>query len=258
MSRYDEYSMRYRNIAFERRGGVVQLRLHSEGGALKWGSDEGCIHAQLTDAFRDLARDPELRTVILTGTGEVFCTELNPAENSREPMTATRWGRLLREGRELLQTFLEIEVPVIAAVNGPVHIHSELPVLADIVLASATAEFADRAHFVYGVVPADGVQIVWPMLLGMNRARYFLLTGQAIDATEALRLGVVGEILAPEALQARAWTLGAEFERKPQLALRHTRLAFTRRIRREIDADIDLGLALEGLGIISLYEQSPR
>ena len=258
MSRYEEYSTRYRNIAFERRGGIVLARLHSEGSALRWGSDEGSVHAQLTDAFRDLARDPDLRTVILTGTGDVFCTELDPAENSREPMTATRWARLLREGRELLQSFLEIEVPVIAAVNGPVHIHSELPVLADVVLAASTAEFADRAHFVYGVVPADGVHVVWPLLLGVNRARYFLLTGQAIDASEALRLGVVAEVLASEALEPRAWELAAGFERKPLLALRNTRLALTRRIRRELDADLDVGLALEGLGLISLFEAPSR
>lgn len=253
MSRYEDYSGRYRNLAFERRGGVVQLRLHTDGGSLTWGSSAGSVHGQLCDAFRDLARDPDLRAVILTGTGEVFCTELNRAENSAA-VTATDWSRLMREGRELLQDFLALEVPVIAAVNGPVHIHSELPVLADIVLAAETAEFADRVHFVYGVVPADGVHVVWPALLGINRARYFLMTGQAIDARQAQTLGVVAEVLPAGQLQARAWELGAELERKPLLALRNTRLALTRRLRRELHDDLDLGLALEGLGILSLRD----
>jgi enoyl-CoA hydratase/carnithine racemase len=184
----------------------------------------------------------------------VFCTELHPGENSRD-LSATRWARLMREGRDLLQKFLEIEVPVIAAVNGPVHIHSELPVLADIVLASDTAEFADRAHFVYGVVPGDGVHVVWPLLIGVNRARHFLVTGRAIGAPEAHSLGVVAEVLPPGELQARAWELAASLERKPPLALRYTRLALVRRIRRELDADLDLGLALEGLGLLSLRDQ---
>ena len=258
MSAFEHYSSRYRNIAFERRSGVVQARLHNAGGPLQWGSDAGCVHAQLSEALHDLGRDPDLRVLILTGTGPVFCTELNPAENSREPMTATRWSRLLREGRELLQRFLELEVPVIASVNGPVYIHSELPVLADIVLAASTAEFADRAHFVYGVVPGDGVHTVWPLLLGMNRGRHFLLTGQAIDAAEAQRLGVVAEVLAPEALETRAWEIAVGLEQKPLLALRNTKLALTRRLRRELDADIDLGLALEGLSLISLFEQTPQ
>ena len=255
MNRFEEYRGRYRNIAFELRGAVAQVRLHTDGGALQWGSDEGCIHAQLTDAFHDLARDPTLKVVILTGTGDRFCTELNPTENSREPMTATRWSRLLREGRELLQRFLDIEVPVIAAVNGPVHVHSELPVLADIVLASDAAEFADRAHFIHGVVPGDGVHVVWPLLIGVNRARHFLLTGRAIGAEEAKALGVVAEIVPHDALQARAWELAASLERKPPLALRYTRLALTRRLRRELDTDLDIGLALEGLGLVSLFER---
>jgi enoyl-CoA hydratase/carnithine racemase len=169
-------------------------------------------------------------------------------------MTATRWSRLLREGRELLQRFLDIEVPVIACVNGPVHVHSELPVLADIVLASDTAEFADRAHFVHGVVPGDGVHVVWPLLIGLNRARHFLLTGQAIGAEEAKALGVVAEVVPHDALPSRAWELAASLERKPRLALRYTRLALTRRLRRELDADLDIGLALEGLGLVSLSE----
>jgi enoyl-CoA hydratase/carnithine racemase len=253
MSLYDEYCGKYRNIAFERRGGVVQMRLHWNGGALKWGSSEGSTHAQLSDAFHDLSRDPDLRALILIGTGDVFCTELNPDENP-STITATTWARLMREGRDLLLRLLDVEVPVIAAVNGPVHIHSELPVLADIVLAAETAEFADRVHFAYGVVPGDGVHVVWPMLLGPNRARHFLLTGRAIGAQEAQTLGVVAEVLPVAKLQERAWELGAAFERKPLLALRNTRLALTRRIRRELNDDLDLGLALEGLGLLSLRD----
>jgi enoyl-CoA hydratase/carnithine racemase len=255
MSRYDEYRKRYRNIEFERRGGVVQMRLHTDGGALQWGSNEGSVHGQLCDAFRDLARDPDLRALILTGSGAVFCTELNRAENPAA-LNATEWSRLLREGRDLLQDFLALEVPVIAAVNGPVHIHSELPLLADIVLAAETAEFADRVHFVYGVVPGDGVHVVWPLLLGINRARYFLMTGHAISARDALSLGVVAEVLVDSELQARAWELAASLERKPLVALRNTRLALTRRIRRELHDDLEVGLALEGLGLLSLGDQA--
>jgi Enoyl-CoA hydratase/carnithine racemase len=253
MSSYDDYCGKYRNIAFERRGGVVRMRLHTDGGSLTWGSSEGSAHAQLSDAFHDLACDPDLRALILTGTGDVFCTELNPRENP-STITATNWARLMREGRELLLRLLDVEVPVIAAVNGPVHIHSELPALADIVLAAETAEFADRVHFSYGIVPGDGVHVIWPMLLGPNRARHFLLTGSAIGAREAQVLGIVAEVLPAAQLQERAWALGASFERKPMIALRNTRLALTRRLRRELNDDLDLGLALEGLGLLSLRD----
>ena len=83
--------------------------------------------------------------------------------------------------------FLNIEVPVISAVNGPAWRHSELPLLADIVLAADTAQFQDSAHFTGGLVPGDGMHIVYPLLLGVNRARYFLLTGTDSHGAEGAR-----------------------------------------------------------------------
>lgn len=79
---------------------------------------------------------------------------------------------------------------MIGAVNGPAHMHAELVVLSNIVVASETASFQDAPHFANGVVPGDGVHIVWPMLLGPTRGSYFLLTNEIIDARQALELGV--------------------------------------------------------------------
>jgi enoyl-CoA hydratase/carnithine racemase len=91
-------------------------------------------------------------------------------------------------------------------VNGPVNIHAELAVLSDIVLASENAAFQDAPHFPNGLVPADGVHVIWPYLLGRNRGRYFLLTGERLSAQEALRLGVVAEV---ERARARwSWRRG--------------------------------------------------
>ena len=88
-----------------------------------------------------------------------------------------------------MTNLLEIEVPVIGAVNGPATIHAEIPVMSDIVLASQTATFQDAPHFPRGVVPGDGVHVVWPLLLGQNRGRYFLLTGQTLSAHRGNGLG---------------------------------------------------------------------
>lgn len=136
-------------------------------------------------------------------------------------MSPATWDVIYREGRSLLNNLLAIEVPVIAAVNGPAFIHAELAVLADIVLASDTAIFADKAHGIAGVVPGDGVHTIWPMLLGPNRGRYFLLTGQEIGAQEALTLGIVGDVLAPERLLNRAWEHARSIAARPALAMRY-------------------------------------
>jgi len=117
---------------------------------------------------------------------------------------------------------LNIEIPVISAINGPAWRHSEIPLLCDIVLAAETAQFQDSAHFTSEVVPGDGMHIVYPLLLGMNRGRYFLMTGQTLDAAEALRLGLVAEVLPPDKLMARAWSSPRSWPASRPCWLRYT------------------------------------
>ena len=249
MSRLQEYQDRFRNIRLERRDGILQMSLHTDGGPLKWAAREGSIHEQLGEAFFQIAHDPDTRVVIFTGTGDAFCTEMNAAEPSSK-VTGEMWSRITREGKDLVMNMLDIEVPVIAAVNGPAHIHAQLPVLADVVLAAEHAEFADLGHFVHGVVPGDSVQVIWPMLLGPNRGRHFLLTGQRIAAREAHALGIVAEVLPARDLLPRAWALAQDWAAKPLQTLRYTRIALTQSIKRRMLDELGYGLAMEGLSIV--------
>ena len=157
-------------------------------------------HGELPDAFYDVGSDYDNRVVIITGTGSEFSgPRANPGTSSfptRPPIE--RIDRIHWEGRHLLTKLLDIDVPIISAVNRPAWRHSEIPLLCDIVLAADTAQFQDSAHFPSDVVPGDGVHIVYPLLLGMNRGRYFLLTGQTLDAHKALELGLVAEVLPPD------------------------------------------------------------
>jgi enoyl-CoA hydratase/carnithine racemase len=97
-------------------------------------------------------------------------------------------------------------------------------------------------------VPGDGAHVVWPMLLGPSRARYFLLTGERIGAEEAKRLGFVHEILPREQLMARAHELALQITAGPQLAVRMTRQLLTQDLRRRMHADLPFGMAAEILG----------
>src|ERR1700694_3361085 len=188
MSSWDEYATKYKTVRMERRNGVLLVTLHTDGQSLRWGF---LPHGELPEAFHDIGADRENKVVILTGTGAEFSgpratpgTSSFPSRPSIERIDRIHW-----EGRHLLMNLLNIEVPVISAINGPAWRHSEIPLLCDIVLAAETAQFQDSAHFASDVVPGDGMHIVYPLLLGMNRGRYFLLTGQTLDGAEARRLG---------------------------------------------------------------------
>lgn len=242
-------SRRYENIVLRREDGIVELRIHHQGGPARWGFWGG-LHRELGEAFREVAADPDARVLILTGTGDSFCATFDLEGEQPPAMTPETWDVIFREGRALLQNLLSIEVPVVAAVNGPAFIHAELALLADIVLVSETAVFADKAHAIAGVVPGDGVHTIWPMLLGPNRGRYFLLTGQEIGADEALRLGLVGEVLKPDALNERAWEHARQLAAQPALAMRYTRLALTAHLRERLGRELGYGLMLEGMGVL--------
>jgi len=247
-----DYQHRFKTAVVDRDGaGVLTIRLTSWDGPLVWGA---VPHRELADLFGAVATDRANRVVVLTGTGATFVVlpDVGPGGLARGAMGATGWDEVIREGHRLISNLLDVEVPVIAAVNGPVAVHSELAVLADIVLCTETTYFQDAAHFIGGLVPGDGMQIIWPMLLGPNRGRSFLLTGEQLSATEAHQRGVVAEVLpTADAVLARAHELAASMAGTNPMLLRNTRAVLTRPIKRAVAEDLHLGLGLEALTAVS-------
>jgi len=246
---FERYSNAYRHVSMARHGGILEVTLHSEGGSLVWGDSP---HTELGYCFADIGADPDNRVVILTGAGTDFIATLD--DSWVGAMTPDKWTKIYYHGRRLLLNLLEIEVPVIAAVNGPATIHAELALLSDVVLAAEHAVFADAPHFRYGTVPGDGVHLVWQALLGPTRGRYFLLTGQRLSATEALGLGIVNEVLPADMLLERARELAGHIARQPPNVVRYTRTTMLSQIKRDMLSALDHGLAMEGLGA---YESWP-
>ena len=192
-----------------------------------------------------IGSDPDNRVVVLTGSGNAFMESISP--EGFDFFTPRGYDKIYREGRKVLMNILDIEVPLIAAVNGPVRLHSEYVPLADIVLATPATVFQDKPHFDFGIVPGDGVNLLWPEVIGSVRGRYFILTRQELEAKTAKDWGVVNEIVAPEQLLARAHEIAGNLAKLPPLTTRYTRIALTQKLRRTVDEGVGYGLALEGI-----------
>ena len=243
MSQFDEYAYKYDNIRMERQNGILQITLHTDGDTLRW---TGGGQRNFPQAFRDIGSDRENKVVIMTGAGDAF-VDVGGHSGPGPKMTASEWDKSYFDVKHRLMSLLDIEVPMISGVNGPAVAHGELPLLCDIVLAAEEASFGDTYHFKSGSLPGDGVQIVYPLLLGLNRGRYFLLTGQTLSAREAKELGLVNEVMPRQELLPRAWALAEELAQKPSLVLRYSRVVFTHQLKRMMQEMLGYGMALYGL-----------
>jgi len=243
MSRFDSYRNAYSNARLTRTPeGVLEVALHTDGGKLIF---NGHTHEQFVDLFHDIGADPDNRVVILTGSGDAFMDAITP--DGFDFFTPRGYDKIFREGKKVLMNLLDIEVPMIAALNGPVLLHSEYALLADIVLATPQTVFQDKPHFDFGIVPGDGVNLLWPEVVGSIRGRHFILTRQVLDAQTAKDWGVVNEIVPADQLLARAHEVAASIAALPPLTARYTRIALTQKLRRIVDEGAGYGLALEGI-----------
>jgi len=239
---FESYREKYENVRMRRDDGILELALHTRGGPLEF---NGYVHEALVQAFRDIGDDRDNHVVILTGMGDEFCTRISP--EGFDFFTPTGFDKILREGTKMLENLLDIEVPMIAAVNGPLTVHSEYALLCDIVLAAEDAYFQDAPHPAFGIVPGDGLHVLWPEVIGEIRGRYFLLSGQKLSAPEAKDYGAVNEVIRREALLPRAWELARQLNKQNPLTLRYTRMALSTRFRRRLQESLSYGLALEGI-----------
>jgi enoyl-CoA hydratase/carnithine racemase len=254
MSELSEYQHRYATIDMERSDGVLQLTFHTDGGPLQWGHT-GKSQTEFADAFALLARDPENRVVIMTGTGDIFAGP--PASEATFVSGGPeRWEVVRGDGLRLMFNLLDIPVPVIACLNGPAYRHADIALLGDIVLAADHALIQDTAHFLNHTVPGDGLHLVLLTLLGWNRGRHLMLTGRSLDARELHDLGLVAEVLPRERLLPRAHELAATIASRSPLVLRYTRMALVEPLKQLFYRSLPHSWALEAMA--AAHENTER
>jgi len=199
---------------------------------------------EITDFCARTTRDMSVRAVVLTGAGKAFCAGGNVKHmQDRAGMFAGAPFDLrnsYRTGIQLIPAALyELEVPVVAAVNGPaIGAGLDLACMADVRIASETALFAE-SFVKLGIVPGDGGAWLLPRVIGLARASLMTLTGDTIDAAKALEYGLVSEVVAPEEVLPRAIAVARSIAANPGHA---TRMA--KRLLRD-GQDMKLGPLLE-------------
>ena len=243
------YFDKYENFLLSRSAnGVLTVRFHTDG---KEHTFTGTTHHDFPRLIEDIAYDRDNKVLVLTGTGETFINNIDGPSlgDLTKPWTA---DVLYLEGRRGVQRLVDLEIPIIAAVNGPVSVHSEYALLADVVIASETAVFSDAPHLSFGIAPGDGLFVVWEEVLGLNRARYLEITGGSFSAQQAFAWGAVAEVVSQETVLSRAQEVAEQMTARPQLTNRYMALIFRQRISRRLTEGMAVGMALESLTAANL------
>ena len=246
------YFTAFKNLEFSRTpSGVLTLRFHTDRGPATF---TGQMHSDLPRALSEIGEDRGNRVLVLTGTGDRFMTEID-GPSLGDITKPAQWDRTIAEGRRVMQRLVDLEMPIVAAVNGPATVHSEYLLLADIVIAADTTVFSDLPHLTFGIVPGDGIHIAWEEALGLNRARYLTLTQGSFTAQQAERWGAVAEVVPLAQVLPRAQELAEALAAKPQLLTRYLAITLRQRLSRRMAEATQLGMALEGLTAADLAQQ---
>ena len=247
----DNYLTAYRSLKLTRDAeGVLVVQFHSNGGPLTFTAQ---AHTEVVDAFYRISQDRANKIVILTGAGGDFMIGVD-WQSFKDVSDPGVWSQIHDEGVQVLENIANIRVPVIAAIEGRAHIHSEYALLANVIVAAEGATFQDVGHFAAGVVPGDGIFTAWSYRAGAGRAEAFLLNPQPLTAAIAQQWGVVAEVVPDGKALSRAQELARLYLKAPEVTRRDTRIHFIQPLKERIVREIGYGLSVEGASAADLVK----
>ncbi|HEU5150057.1 MAG TPA: enoyl-CoA hydratase/isomerase family protein [Iamia sp.] len=238
--RYAEFP----DLTFDRPAeGVLRITLDGPG----LNAVDRAVHRQLADVWLAVDRDPDTNVALLRGAGRAFSAggsfemveEIMDSEEARL--------RVLREARDLVRNVIECAKPVVSAIHGPaVGAGLCAALLADVSVVGRTAKIID-GHTRLGVAAGDHAAICWPLLCGMAKAKYLLLTCDPLTGEEAERIGLVSLCVEDDAVQDRALEVATQLATGAQAAIRFTKHTLNHWYRQQVPI-FDASLAYEFLG----------
>jgi enoyl-CoA hydratase len=246
----------FRALRLERVGVVLRVTIDHPRHELN--TVDALLHHELAALFAGLREEREARAVVLTGAGRAFSAggdfgwfpELRDVE---------RLDALRADARRLVNDLLDVELPLVAAVNGPaVGLGASIALLCDIILMADGATISDP-HVRVGIVAGDGGAAIWPLAVGPARAKQYLLTGDPLSAAEAERIGLVNRVVPGDALDAEAMAFAARLAAGAPLAVRYTKLAVNKLVKDAVNLAFDTSTAYELLTFLSAdHEEALR
>jgi len=233
----------YESIGFERLDGdVLRVTIASPRSPLN-AVDEG-LHDDLARLFSDLRTEDQARAVLLTARGRAFCAGGDYGWLSELDDTA-RLDRLRRAGKQLIWDLLDVEVPIVCALNGAaIGLGASIALLCDVIFAADTATIGDP-HVRVGIVAGDGGTAIWPLAVGPARAKQYLLTGDTLGAAEAERIGLINRVVAGTDLEAESLAFARRLAAGAPLAIRYTKQAVNKLVKDALNVAFDFSTGLE-------------
>lgn len=232
----------YEAIRTETVGDVLRVTIDNPRSDLNV-VDEG-LHHDLCRLFRDLRDEQSARAVLLTGSKRAFSAggDFGWFPTLQEP---GRLDALRHDAKAMIWDLLDVELPIVCAVNGPaVGLGASLALLCDVVFMAETATIADP-HVRVGIVAGDGGTAIWPLAVGPARAKEYLLTGDPVGAVEAERIGLVNHVVPAADLDETAMAFAARLAAGAPLAVRYTKLAVNKLVKDALNVSFDAATALE-------------
>lgn len=240
----------YTRLKFRRDGAILTIELSNPTAR---NAVDGPMHAELARVFLEVAQDSATRVVVLTGDpdGRAFCAggDLKWIEQVRGD--GPRFAQVLKEGLDIVKTMLDTPQPIIACVNGhAMGLGATIALTADLSFMDRAAKIADP-HVSIGVVAGDGGAVLWPLLIGPNRAKEFLMTGDALTGEQAAAMGLVNHAHDAGALADAAYAFAGKLAAGPQLAIQFTKRSVNLFVNMVVNQVLTGSLALEGLTFAS-------
>ena len=235
----------YQHLLFERLDNGILLVTLNRPDVLNATNER--LHWELTQVWLDVGADPDTRVVVITGAGRAFSAGGDLDMIDKQVGNFKEVSRIMKEASDIVYNITNLDKPVISAING-VAVGAGLAValMADISIMAEEARFTD-GHIRLGVGAGDHAAIIWPLLCGLAKAKYYLLTCDFIDGKEAERIGLVSVCVPRDELMAKAMEVATKLATGPQNALRWTKRSLNNWIR-SAGPIFDSSLALEMLG----------